>query len=123
MIRGHHIIVDFLTNEREKLFWSLETENFIFSSIDQCGFQTLGKVSHKFENGSYSIVVALAESHFSIHTWPEKQLVAMDLFVSDYLKRNDESIKILVEKVREYFQPFQWDQQDISRFENLLLKE
>jgi S-adenosylmethionine decarboxylase len=31
-------------------------------------------------NGAVTLVLILAESHLSIHTWPEEDLVAVDLF-------------------------------------------
>jgi S-adenosylmethionine decarboxylase len=33
-----------------------------------------------FPNGAITLVLILAESHLSIHTWPEEDLIAIDLF-------------------------------------------
>ncbi|HEX9065123.1 MAG TPA: S-adenosylmethionine decarboxylase [Streptosporangiaceae bacterium] len=33
-----------------------------------------------FPNGAITLVLVLAESHLSIHTWPEEDMVAIDLF-------------------------------------------
>jgi S-adenosylmethionine decarboxylase len=33
-----------------------------------------------FPNGAVTLVLILAESHLSIHTWPEENMVAIDLF-------------------------------------------
>jgi S-adenosylmethionine decarboxylase len=33
-----------------------------------------------FPNGAVTLVLVLAESHLSLHTWPEDGLVAIDLF-------------------------------------------
>lgn len=33
-----------------------------------------------FPNGAITLVLILAESHLSIHTWPEQDLIAIDLF-------------------------------------------
>ena len=33
-----------------------------------------------FPNGAITLILILAESHLSIHTWPEEDLVAIDLF-------------------------------------------
>jgi S-adenosylmethionine decarboxylase len=39
------------------------------------------EVSHvAFPNGAVTLVLILAESHLSIHTWPEEDLIAIDLF-------------------------------------------
>jgi S-adenosylmethionine decarboxylase len=34
----------------------------------------------RFPNGAVTLVLILAESHLAIHTWPEDNLVAIDLF-------------------------------------------
>jgi S-adenosylmethionine decarboxylase len=34
----------------------------------------------RFPNGAITLVLVLAESHLSIHTWPEDRLLAIDLF-------------------------------------------
>jgi S-adenosylmethionine decarboxylase len=33
-----------------------------------------------FPNGAITLVLILAESHLSVHTWPEESMVAIDLF-------------------------------------------
>jgi S-adenosylmethionine decarboxylase len=33
-----------------------------------------------FPNGAITLVLILAESHLSVHTWPEENLIAIDLF-------------------------------------------
>lgn len=39
------------------------------------------EVSHvAFPNDAVTLVLILAESHLSIHTWPEENLIAIDLF-------------------------------------------
>src|SRR5579875_3348146 len=33
-----------------------------------------------FPNGAITLVLILAESHLAVHTWPEDELIAIDLF-------------------------------------------
>lgn len=40
----------------------------------------LGELSHKFEPQGVTALVLLAESHISIHTWPESGYAAVDVF-------------------------------------------
>lgn len=40
----------------------------------------LGVVGHKFEPQGASVVILVAESHLSIHTWPECGYAAVDIF-------------------------------------------
>jgi S-adenosylmethionine decarboxylase len=40
----------------------------------------LGASHASFPNGAVTLVLILAESHLAIHTWPEENLIAIDLF-------------------------------------------
>jgi S-adenosylmethionine decarboxylase len=47
----------------------------------QAGAGHVLETSHViFPNGAITLVLILAESHLSIHTWPEEGLIAIDLF-------------------------------------------
>ncbi|MFH1612172.1 MAG: adenosylmethionine decarboxylase [bacterium] len=66
---------------------------------------------HKFEPLGVSGVVVIAESHFSIHTWPEYKYAAVDLFGCGE--------KILFDKAIEYiiknFKPKKVTQLEVKR--------
>ena len=40
----------------------------------------IAEAFHRFENGGVSGTLVIAESHLSIHTWPERRYAAVDLF-------------------------------------------
>jgi len=44
------------------------------------GGHVLDETAVVFPNGAVTLVLVLAESHLSVHTWPEERLVAVDLF-------------------------------------------
>ncbi len=77
---GMHLIVDMWGASRldDLQFVRRALEN----SIDQIGATLLRIDLHHFEvNGGISGVAILAESHMSIHTWPEESYAALDVFV------------------------------------------
>lgn len=50
------------------------------SAVDAGGGRVLDEAIVVFPNGAVTLVLVLAESHLSLHTWPEERLVAVDLF-------------------------------------------
>ena len=55
-------------------------ENVLYETALECGATFLNTVSHQFEPQGVTAVTLLAESHISIHTWPEKGMAVCDVF-------------------------------------------
>jgi S-adenosylmethionine decarboxylase len=55
-------------------------------------------VFHEFNPFGISGVVVIAESHLSIHTWPEHRYAAIDIFSCGATLRPDEAASYLVER-------------------------
>jgi len=49
-------------------------------AIDAGSGHVLDSTHVVFPNGAITLVLILAESHLSVHTWPEENMVAIDLF-------------------------------------------
>jgi S-adenosylmethionine decarboxylase len=49
-------------------------------AVSAGGGHVLDETAVVFPNGAVTLVLVLAESHLSVHTWPEEHLVAVDLF-------------------------------------------
>ncbi len=77
---GSHVLVDFwgASNLTEpKLI-----EATLREAAEACGATVLHVHVHEFaSNGGVSGVAVLAESHISIHTWPELDFAAFDIFM------------------------------------------
>jgi len=50
------------------------------AAVQAGGGHVLANSHVVFPNGAITLVLILAESHLSIHTWPEERLIAIDLF-------------------------------------------
>jgi S-adenosylmethionine decarboxylase proenzyme len=50
------------------------------AAVEAGGGHVLDASNVVFPNGAITLVLILAESHLSVHTWPEEGLVAIDLF-------------------------------------------
>lgn len=44
------------------------------------GAHVLGSVTHRFDPQGVSVLLLLAESHLSVHTWPEAGAAYVDVF-------------------------------------------
>lgn len=77
---GTHILLDLWGASNLD---SLETiEEAMRECVEQCSATLLHIHLHHFTpNGGVSGVAVLAESHISVHTWPEKGYAAFDVFM------------------------------------------
>ena len=58
----------------------------------------VGKFFHQFDGeGGVTGMIVLAESHMSLHTWPEKKYVTLDVYVCSYTQDNREKAKNLLQ--------------------------
>lgn len=77
---GSHILVDLWGAK------NLDNQEFIDQTLNHAaevaGATVLSSDLHQFSSsGGVSGVLILAESHISIHTWPEKEFAAIDIFM------------------------------------------
>jgi S-adenosylmethionine decarboxylase len=77
---GVHLIIDLY--QAERLDDLEHIENTLRACVDASGATLLHTHLHRFEpNGGVSGVAVLAESHISIHSWPEHGYAALDVFM------------------------------------------
>ncbi len=79
-IKGGHYILDFFGCDRDQLnsikFWQ---EN-LAKSADAAGMEVLHSYFHQFSPQGITGFLLLSTSHISMHTWPEFNYVACDVF-------------------------------------------
>lgn len=77
---GYHFIVDAYTEDGKLL----EDVDFVSKALtdaaDAAEATKIGLKMHKFAPQGLTGILLLAESHISIHTWPEHNYFAMDIF-------------------------------------------
>lgn len=77
---GQHLILDLW--DATPLNNLAVMENTLRDCVDICGATLLHIHLHHFTvNGGISGVAVLAESHISVHTWPERRFAAFDIFM------------------------------------------
>jgi S-adenosylmethionine decarboxylase len=55
----------------------------------ESGAVVLSEYAHKFEGDGYTFVIALSESHASVHTWPEHGIMTVDIFMCGKCNSHD----------------------------------
>ena len=54
--------------------------DIVYTASRKCKSTLLALNSHKFQPQGVTCIAMLAESHISIHTWPEKGMAVCDIF-------------------------------------------
>lgn len=107
---GRHLILEVWGEVASFPFWSMDSAAEMFCmAAKEAGATVLTQRWHHFGEGhGYTGVVILAESHISVHTWPEKGYAAIDCFmcgqcdpsdtiplISAYYKATDISVQLI----------------------------
>ncbi|NQV12095.1 adenosylmethionine decarboxylase [Candidatus Uhrbacteria bacterium] len=79
--------------------------NILAPLIANNGLTVLDSAGHTFDDGGVTVIVALAESHVSVHTWPHDEYVTLDVFVCNHTKDNSGDAQVLFDKVSALFTP------------------
>ena len=77
---GEHYLVDLKGCDAELIKRVEPTREILLRAVEECGATLIDHRFHQFEPFGVSGVVLIAESHFSIHTWPEHGFAGVDIF-------------------------------------------
>lgn len=77
---GRHILVEMYDCDPTVLNDHDTIHKEMLRAAEVSGATIVGDVFHKFNPHGVSGAVVIAESHLSIHTWPEYKYAALDLF-------------------------------------------
>jgi S-adenosylmethionine decarboxylase proenzyme len=77
---GRQILVEYYNCDRESLNNRDHIASAMVEAANLSGATVVEEVFHLFNPHGISGVVVIAESHLSIHTWPEYGYAAVDLF-------------------------------------------
>jgi S-adenosylmethionine decarboxylase proenzyme len=77
---GVHILAEYYNCNRERLNSGATIEKFMKQAVLEAGATIVTTAFHTFNPFGVSGVIVIAESHLSIHTWPEYGYAAVDIF-------------------------------------------
>lgn len=113
MKRSLHILADFHQCAGDKKYL---TNKFLVREktlrlIKRSGFQIVASRFHKFSGidhpdiGGITGVIIVSESHITIHTWPEREFVNIDVFFCNYTRDNTKKARDVFRFFRELYRP------------------
>jgi len=83
---GKHYLIDLRDCDPEIIKSVDPTREIVLRAAKECGATILDDHFHQFQPIGVSGVVLIAESHISIHTWPESGFAAADIFTCGEMK-------------------------------------
>ena len=106
---GNHLILEFW--QCQHLNSPEIVKKALIESAAACQAELLSIEVHQFAPQGVSGIAAIKESHISIHTWPEFNYIAIDIFTCG------QKVKpyLALEKLKEFFQPKHIDIIDLKR--------
>ena len=96
---GKHLLLELQDCNREVLNDLDFLRSTMMAAANECGATVLGESFHYFSPQGVSGVVIIAESHLSIHTWPEYGYAAADIFTCGDSVQPEKAVEVLVEEL------------------------
>ncbi len=107
---GHHILVS-LYGISFSLLDDIQGIRAAFEkAVEACGATVLNRFSHQFHPQGVTIVYALAESHLSVHTFPENGCCAIDVYTCGDMD-SMRGMQVLID----HFNPVEVSIQEVKR--------
>ncbi len=98
---GKHLILELKDCDRKRLSDLDFLKDTLLSACRVAGATILSESFHSFPPyGGVSGVVIIAESHFSIHTWPEYGYAAIDIFTCGNSLHPKKAVELLVRELQ-----------------------
>lgn len=95
---GKHLICDFKNIQNSKLLNNkLELKLMCKNICMEQNYTILGENDYDFYPQGCSFIFLLSESHLSVHTFPEKNYLAFDLYTCRYYENNSVYIDIYLQ--------------------------
>ena len=97
LYKSKHYLLELYKCDYEKLNDESFLRCVLSNAAKLANAKVLNLVSNKFEPQGVTAIALLAESHLSIHTWPEELYSAVDIFTCGKNMKPDVSCKYLIQ--------------------------
>ncbi|MCD6512117.1 MAG: S-adenosylmethionine decarboxylase [Thermoplasmata archaeon] len=100
-VLGKHIIAELYGVSKDLISEEKAVKEIMDKVIEEANISVVGTLWKQFEPYGVTGVALVSESHISIHTWPEYDLVNLDIFTCGDPKQADTAF----ESFLKYFKP------------------
>ena len=97
--KSKHFLLELYRCDYEKLNDESFLRCLLNNAAKLANATVLNLISNKFEPQGVTAIALLAESHLSIHTWPEAKYSAVDIFTCGQNMQPDQCCKYLIESL------------------------
>lgn len=123
MHKSLHILADLhdCRGDEKYLTHKAHIKKKILQMVKRSGFAIVASRFHKFPPGSGAAeggvtgVIVVSESHVTIHTWPEKRFVNIDVFFCSYSRDNSAKTKAIFKELSLTYKPAKIKKREIWR--------
>ncbi len=95
-IVGKHCILELYGCDSGRLNDEAFIRTILTAAAKIAGAKLLNMITHRFEPQGVTGLALLAESHLSIHTWPESRYAAIDVFTCGTQTKPDKACELLI---------------------------
>lgn len=96
---GTHVMLELRDCNPQLLDDLSYIKDVMISAADGVGAQILGESFHQFYPQGVTGIVAIAESHLCIHTWPEYGYAAADIFTCGTSIKPQEAAQFIIDQL------------------------
>ena len=96
---GIHYILDLCLCNPILLNNSTQVLELLKKAVIEANATLVDEIKYEFTPQGFTAVCLLAESHISIHTWPEKEYAALDIFTCGETTYPDKACEFLIREL------------------------
>ena len=96
---GRHLLLELKNCDKEVLNDLGFLKDCLSEAAVECGATVVGESFYRFSPQGISGVVNIAESHISIHTWPEYSYAAVDIFTCGEDVKPEKAVEVITERL------------------------
>ena len=97
---GKHCILELYECDTERLDDEAFLRTTITTAAKRAGATLLNLITHRFDPQGVTGLALLAESHISIHTWPESGYAAIDVFTCGDHTMPEQACEVLRQELK-----------------------